>query len=501
MDWKDPDSTWARAMRRRARVEYAKLAASILIAAAAAVVFPLPAFRTRVFGFSPVTTVLFILMLVIAIGANLLRYRRTRRTARLVPLCNGLVCPHCRVALEQSSAQATCPRCGRRYPAAPLRAYWENHPSQPLVPFGSDSEKPPAVAEHLMKRRGACACAIWLAMIGALVVWISTFAPGPWYANVLDSLPFVLWTAFFSAGMALLSQKRTRIGTEPRCARCEYLKAPQGNDVLSRCPECGNLWNLPGGSVHGRLPSRRYRRPIGVALVLLGTVPLLGPLVHLPWSLPLLHITPTRVLISQAVYGLTSRREAWAELMRRQLSPAQQTTLATRLLDKRLERNYLDPNAGNWLWKTLRSGALPERIKDRYFMEMFEARLEAPATAQTGKRFRVRLVPAFRRSSLPVGVDERVYVGGFQIGDAPERVGRRANIDYASLLDNEQYLVETWITPERPGPLRIKLDLWLVVGTNVPYKITWQADGSPLIPAGVFYARHLTPEVTVTAKP
>ena len=74
------------------------------------------------------------------------------------------------------------------------------------------------------------------------------------YGSVLVSMIRSLGLLFFIVGMSLigLGVKR-RVGTSPRCAKCNYIMVAGG--AGSHCPECGASWGQPGTLVRRRVVS------------------------------------------------------------------------------------------------------------------------------------------------------------------------------------------------------------------------------------------------------
>jgi hypothetical protein len=202
-----------------------------------------------------------------------------------------------------------------------------------------------------------------LVLITAMVVALSAVAAavtaGPFSGALRRLGPVIL----VGIGVSMtVAGTRRRVGLAERCAACDYERRPAagGSPV---CPECGALWNRPGGTERGRLVQNRILFWCGLAVVVAYAAGpfsalVLGRSVHL-------RLVPTRLLIDRiGDDGFAPR--AWNELQCRRLSAEQQVDLAQRLLDKRRRGNTLRREDRLWLESMVGSGALPARLVQRF---------------------------------------------------------------------------------------------------------------------------------------
>jgi hypothetical protein len=201
-----------------------------------------------------------------------------------------------------------------------------------------------------------------------LVVYIGVVAaldPDDPVSSVLGlAWQFPLWVG----GMLIGTGFARRVGDERLCARCEY---PFIDDPgAPRCPECGSDWRSPHAVVTGRRRVNRLQLCVGAAMLLL-----VVPMLLLGQSLASLvqRCLPTSYLIHQAVHRRGGDDEAWAALRARALAPEQVRTLASGLLDSRLNGEWhWSRDDELWIDAQVAAGTLPPDLVERYFGEMVE---------------------------------------------------------------------------------------------------------------------------------
>ena len=510
MSWNDSKSPWTRKLKRR--ILYSKLLCAanfIPVIAIIALLWWLNAeigeFPDKIFALFVVPIVLFETIFV----AILLWHLRIEQTVlKEVPRRDGHLCPRCRTALPEEPAQGDCPKCHTPYTRAELQSYWVDYvfESQRLRPWAAKlswrqrliSPRDPTKEKFL-----ALSILIIILLIPALLlIWRVTGLS--FMGVVVRYLPLLLGCNLIAPGIIYLRRYRNRTGQTRHCTACGYQQAPQGENP-QRCPECGANWSRPGGVIIGtqaRQPRNLWLACgfFGVSAVLIITH-MASPFPGIGWSL---RVLPTSSLIRDATSSGSFTQAEWNEIRRRQLTPEQQLQLAVGLLDKRLREEYLDSTEGGWLWTMVSTSALPNDLIERYYREMLEVWIDAPATTTVGTPFSVSLGSTFRYSDLPVGIDEVVYFGGFFVGDDLTPRARRKDSNHAVLLDDREHQIQINITPSSAGPLRIRAVLYFAIGPNLAWAKTsaqwaqWHDDETATLPPAAIWSRRIELEQTIT---
>jgi hypothetical protein len=336
---------------------------------------------------------------------------------------------------------------------------------------------------------------IFLSLMGLF----ASFQRGSYLARLADTLPMgLLMLGFSVVGLCVYRNSKGKF-----CAGCGYELSPEmeaGSDAESRCPECGGLWMLTGGTIQGQ---RRFRsRPlvVGLAVVALG---LLMMRAAFPGGRSMvLRLLPTSSLIAevtQAPRGFTISE--WAELSRRTLSAAQERRLAEGLLGLRERKQYLAREADGWLENAALAGRLPPELIDRYFSGMMEIWLLAPGRGEPGGKATLGL-GAEHRGPLgpPATLRPLVLFDGFAVGEATG-IGRADTlVDGISFGDEVRSFgrVSKGRGPGREvalpaGRTEVRAAYWLLVMPATPPSsgatLARGPAGEPVIPAAAVWAR------------
>ena len=171
-----------------------------------------------------------------------------------------------------------------------------------------------------------------------------------------------------SAAVLIRSIRGRRIGTEPRCARCDYDLSGRSGDT---CSECGASLKAKRTIVRGRRQRRWAAGVLGLTCLLISMSVLSFRLHVFDWQ----RLAPNRVLLVLAEHG---NHEAFAELRSRwdnALWPATATAaLAELCLDKHAQpKFYVDAAHQDWrmLLEDLRTtGALNASQQYRYYEQI-----------------------------------------------------------------------------------------------------------------------------------
>lgn len=351
---------------------------------------------------------------------------------------------------------------------------------------------------------------LWLKITGMLLIWlagvtaITTISGGDFFAKMLEWLYFPI--LIFGWELVARGWKR-RGGNSTHCAKCDYQQAPDG-PPSERCPECGSYWAIPGGTVKGRLVRRRASFIAGISLVVLA----FGSIFNFGfgmgrWTPRVLPVGSLIREIVEAPRGFVS--DEWAALSRRSLSDEQRARLAAGLLEKRLRKGHLSDDGEAWFAGEIAAQRLAPDMAERFYSEMFDMWIDAPAAARVGDTI-----------NIGIGVEDRaartkwyVCVEGYYIDDETTPRARQQRTISGLMLGKSRrrgdrkegcaggdYSPETYVTPEEPGSIRVRLVVWVVAGTRMGIfrRTNWLEDGEPEIPENAPWSRKI--EITHTIK-
>lgn len=514
MDWSQKNTPLTVALRRRARLEVWVTGAQFV----GALAFPLAVFAIGrwLLGVSDTLDGVFtgwfafcyVGLFVILSWGGLYSARRHRQLATDLATYRGCVCPDCFRGSDPERAverDATCPHCGATLELAQTRNYWERYARSPsaIMPWS---------ARNAPKLRGWLA--IWLGpganvrrtaiSIAAMALWIlvASFVVASWpggsvLLQLFEFAPFLFILACIGGGAYFFKRYRAREGDARHCLACNYQQPPEGV-VAERCPECGQYWQLPGGTRIGTPTGKPWMLRAAVGCWLLPMLVLSMQLQGFSWHL---RIMPTGALIHEAVADFGFTDEVWAELNRRTLSDAQKRTLAEGLLDNRDPRFGMDGDGVAWFLAEHRAGTLPEGLMERFVRESISFALDVgTGSARVGAPQRVTLRTEYPFFFAPVGINDLVVFGGIRVGDARQRVGRIGKFHHAGLLDQTAYLIHSEFTPTETGEIALSADVWFALIPNNAWSnrtFQWSADGAPAWPTGTIHPVHYRVETTV----
>lgn len=321
---------------------------------------------------------------------------------------------------------------------------------------------------------------LMLFLAWVLVCTVSAFAA--FGARALLLLQFA-WGGLLPLGTGFITHGLTRrAGSAPHCSQCGY----EFDAELDLCPECGAHWKRRAGVIAGRPHRSTPLVWTGVALLMLGVLLTIRPLLGLAFS----PLVPTRFLIAQASGRDIWSPGDWSELMTRRLSREQVQRLADGLLDRRWQTGRLDPAASGWLEQEIVSHGLAEATRERYFHEMVVMHLRGPIRARVGERVRVEAL-VDDRSTPFAGIGSRVLLAGFSVNG--EAVASTRLERMASVYDFDEWSVKrkpgaalpsVEVEAARAGPLVIEVEAWIVYGAEarLGWGRAWSDDGSPVLP-------------------
>ena len=186
---------------------------------------------------------------------------------RIIPQHKACVCPRCRIAMQVADDSLACPRCRQTFPRQEVIEYWSTLVHAPRVL----SVAKPGSRLYKLNRAGRPRKEPWWGWLLAVLIILalpplSTLQSGrSIFTAYVNLLPMLLYGALFGTAGAYLGAYWVRTGSTLHCARCGYQQGPDPS-AIERCPECGEEWNLPGGTVPGQ---RASRSQLLIGLVLL----------------------------------------------------------------------------------------------------------------------------------------------------------------------------------------------------------------------------------------
>ena len=506
MSWHDPKGPWQRKLRWRIRL----FSLAGLISFGPVILF-LPT-MLRVRGTLPTGNLGYTIALMPAImgiaalaGALMMfMFIRTQRTIlREVPKRDGHLCPRCRTVLPENTEAGDCPKCCTPYTHAELESYWVDYVLEPqrIRPWAKKGSWRQRVFglfdRHRKSTRGQIALSCVIFIVALIVIRI--VVGGSLTGTAVRLLPMFVGGSLLGSGIARTMKYRSRSGESRHCTDCGYQQAPEGENP-KHCPECGADWTKPGSVVIGEVGRDPRQLLLAGASVCVGFLLMYSYVWQIQGGGWLTRVLPTPVLIRDIADSDVSIGADWNEIQRRQLTPAQELQLAGGLLDRRLRRDYLDSTAGGWLWTRVSTGVLPDDLIERYYREMLEVWIDAPATARVGEPFQVSIGSNYRSSNPPTGIYTPVYFGGFFLGADATALERREGPTPSILLDNPEYQINANITPSLAGPRLIQAVLYFAVGPNLLCNspgVEWHDDGTATIPATAVWSHRIEVEKVI----
>ena len=313
---------------------------------------------------------------------------------------------------------------------------------------------------------------------------------------ILTNTQFVLlWggfaVAFFFGTRAVDLHRRF-------CTKCRYERAtsPDGEECsLERCPECGAAWNEFRGTTVGRVTWRPVVIAIGAAFAI---VPMAINFGGLPLSGFAPKLTPTSMLIDETIRKQGFNVSEWAELNARTLSDEQRIALTEGLLQKRFDRGGVIMDDATWLMNAVTQDWLPENLRHRFHEDMLSVALDAPERVRIGETFRIR-PDAVDRNNFITDPLATVIISGYFVGDDP-LPRNRSDTAIASITIAASSMPSLSITAEEPGPLRVRLEYWLLAidgSESQSFLVDWIDADTPALPKSVRWSERRTVERVV----
>ena len=488
MNARDHNSPWQAAIRKQRRQMWFVIAGSAIVPLVMIGVIGLFAPIAQYFGWIAIIMGVALLPMPFVM---LRMSRQHRRFSETVPKHAGIVCPKCiepLLEVPDGHNQYKCGKCARQYNAHDLRRFWDLSVHDPMAAARQwiESTEATSARERFARRMVQLNKNPLGIVVFNAVLWIGMgmiFGLVRGGSVIAGALTYVHMFLLMTGVLLIVNSRKARLGDSRHCATCEYEQSPD-TGAIERCPECGSKWNEIGGLVHGRLARRPHLLIIGAVMMTIGIGAIASPMFLRGWQTRLM---PTSSLISQVIKERGFTVDEWKELNTRTISPAQATRLATGLIDKRKGRGRLPTDDDNWLVAQITAGKLPGELRDRYYREMLDLKLIAPDAAKVGQEIKLAVSGTYRGASS-MNPSAAVYVGGYLIGNAIEPINRGRTPLGGILLDPKKAgrtveRIEAAIVPDAPGPLRVRLEVWIVA---LPFSqgppIQWQPDNSPVIP-------------------
>jgi hypothetical protein len=332
---------------------------------------------------------------------------------------------------------------------------------------------------RLGKRRTAAAYRVGLSL--GLCVVIAGLAVGMGGLSMMRMAMLSSVALAIVGGMSLAMWGwRGRVDASPRCASCGY-ETGELDRLPEQCPECGELWLVPGGIAFERNVRRPWVAAAGAAVAVLAFAMIM------PGHGLTARAMPTPLLISSVRQAQWIDDHVWGQLQKRSLSPERQVALAEALLDRRLAGMTFYGAPGAWLDGI--ADSLPPELRRRYYMEMADLSL----ARQDGGR--VDLVPRSRGSSV---INFVYYVRGPVEVDGVERLPAADEMmptwssggDSIALVDIPR---GEWAT--------VRASVWVVIvpmaQVRMPRQVQWSEDGLPQLAPGAVWVEKVELEMEV----
>ncbi len=293
------------------------------------------------------------------------------------------------------------------------------------------------------------------------------------------------------------------IGTERVCKQCSY--PTFGSMSSERCPECGNAWRAAGASRRNRGPSRPRFFVVG------GAVAIVGLVLMWHWSMGggawLRRMQPTTGLIRAATStGSNSpllRMTAWSELGQRTLTAQEETALFDAILDLRKTQLNLPGTEDTWVLAQMAAGnATPAQIA-RWRRESFEPQVELPASVRTGETLRIEIHGEHVAPLLPPACGVTVHLVGAWFDGAEPSLATTTTGAWTLDISQGRATPTIDVVSDRSGARELVIRLWLVARGYGALKqpLTWNADGTPILPADALWAEPIELRRSVVVAP
>ena len=499
----DADSPWMTAMRRRQKLYYGMLAATLIMYI---VLVGLVYFGFRLIGDagSSLTGIrnasmgVILVLVLFSIIVGVYQLRRHRRLMVSVPEANGNCCPFCHRNMKSAGDdRLACGSCKKEEPTEVIHDYWTMYALDMIEAAHWMKESKSrdwkgmrgSLARFRKKITGSPFFGVlyFFSLLAVLSVGLSYFTSQSFLAVFIGYFPLML----IMAGILQTGIGRSRRkGATSHCSACEYQCPPSG-PCPECCPECGADWQAAGAIIKGLRTRTPKKMLAGITMMLLGAVLMFSPLANMNWKYRLL---PTNSLIAQTTGTGGFTYDEWNVLRLRTLSREQVLTLSQGLLDKRVRKGYASTDADNWLVAQIKLGSWPNDLVERYYLENIEFSLEGSIQARIGATVRVELNSVYRHTSSSGSDTPFVFIGDFRVNGVSVPDTRAKSVIAALSMNHYDVALELEIPPGEE--VRVQLDIWLVFApfNSLNGTIIWQEDGTPLIPPGVAWDRKITLE-------
>jgi hypothetical protein len=236
---------------------------------------------------------------------------------------------------------------------------------------------------------------------------------GSMFVRLLKNLPM----AGMFAAIQFFTLSRRPVGDRVRCSRCKYdltglpkgqPSGPNGRHE-GRCPECGGQWGWAGGTERLMKVWVWPWLAVGVALLLpmliqFASAPIMG---ILWWEGTMLKLAPTSSLVEEVLTQKSFTMAAWAELGKRNVSPAETDRIA-RVLLTRPAGGYYSLDESAWLKTNLSAKSITRELVVPWLEKMFT--VEA-ARGPTVGSVRLTLTPHSEQAVPFAGLEACIVVG------------------------------------------------------------------------------------------
>ncbi|HMN96074.1 MAG TPA: hypothetical protein PKC43_01425 [Phycisphaerales bacterium] len=458
-----------------------------------------------------------------------LSLRRALRALRRVPLHDGALCWNCVLPLQPDGERRRCPRCGVRTSAGNARTWWEQSQVSPVwaarwrslrrgnrrrwrrrvrSTFAWRFRRHPRLRGTIV---GGLAMLPTLAAIAVVGAFVGSVALVPWV--------FVLLIIFGVTG-ALAGPSLG--GVERLCTACGYGVGMTG-EKPQRCPECGADWRIVGATRIATRQERKSPNPAAALAMFLGIGLVFGCFVLVisrpDWIARPLPTGVLAMLVGEPLLGAG----AAAELQRRPLTAAEERRVIERLLVLRRKGTLKAFSAREVLDPFVLAGRVPADLLRRYLVESADLTIEAPELWE-GRGVLVARIRVADHSGAGSSPNVGALFGGWTIDGhpAPGPAGAPASIIHAMLLLDSgrshggivySLAPELRIKPEElwtlgidltaGGTLQLAATAWFVLapGHFGGAVVQWNADGSPVPPAGSLLVEPVRVERSVRVAP